>query len=271
MSIPFLKWAGGKRWFTTKYSAMLPRNFNRYIEPFLGGGSVFFYLEPLHALLGDVNDDLITTYISIRDNWQAVENLLIQHQRNHSEDYYYEIRESLPIDIVERAARLIYLNRTCFNGIYRVNRQGRFNVPKGTKDTVIFDFDDFENISRILTNAEIRITDFELLINEAQTSDFIFADPPYTVRHNQNGFIKYNENLFSWNDQIRLANALERARDRGAMILATNANHHLLRELYEERGFNIRTVSRYSSISADPNKRNQYEEIIVYANIPREE
>ncbi|OMD83445.1 DNA methyltransferase [Paenibacillus odorifer] len=265
--VPFLKWAGGKRWFTQRYARMFPQNFNLYIEPFLGGGSVFFHLKPQQALLGDLNEDLINAYSCIRDDWEPITNLLVQHQLNHCVDYYYHMRETIPTNLCERAARLIYLNRTCFNGIYRVNRQGMFNVPKGTKDSVVFETDDFEKMSITLLNAELRTSDFEPLIEEANHGDFIFADPPYTVRHNQNGFIKYNENLFSWNDQIRLAAALRRAYDRGAIILSSNANHHLVRELYEDQGFNIETVSRYSSISADPSKRKQYEEIIISANI----
>jgi DNA adenine methylase len=264
--IPFLKWAGGKRWFAGKHARFFPANYNLYIEPFLGGGSVYFYLQPERALLGDTNGELIITYSSVRDNWMKIQELLIEHQKNHNESYYYQIRDLVPTDIIKRAARLIYLNRTCFNGIYRVNLQGKFNVPKGTKDTVLFETDDFERISKLLSTSEIRTSDFEVLIDEARQGDLIFADPPYTVRHNQNGFIKYNEKLFSWNDQIRLADSLSRARSRGAKVISTNANHYLLRELYEERGFEIETVSRYSSISADPSKRSQYEEIIVFAN-----
>ncbi|TNJ54101.1 Dam family site-specific DNA-(adenine-N6)-methyltransferase [Paenibacillus hemerocallicola] len=265
--IPFLKWAGGKRWFTKKFGEIFPQRYNTYIEPFIGGGSVFFYLKPNRAIIGDINEELVLTYRSIKENWAKVNELLEVHQRNHSNDYYYLVRESIPHDQYEKAARLIYLNRTCFNGIYRVNLQGVFNVPKGTKDSVILDSDNFEGISQLLTNTQIWNADFEFLINNANQDDLVFADPPYTVRHNQNGFIKYNENLFSWNDQLRLADALLRAKQRGAIVIATNANHQLLRELYQERGFEINTVSRYSSISADPKKRNQYEEIIVHTNL----
>ena len=148
-----------------------------------------------------------------------------------------------------------------------VNKNGKFNVPKGSKESVLFETDDFENLSKALLRADLRTSDFENLIEEAKRGDFVFADPPYTVRHNQNGFIKYNENLFSWNDQIRLSSSLQRARERGVIILSTNANHQVVRELYEGEGFLIETVSRYSPISADPKKRSQYEEIIISANL----
>lgn len=264
---PFLKWAGGKRWLTNRYGDIFPSTYGLYIEPFLGGGSVYFYLHPNRGVLGDINEELITTYCSIRDDWRRVEELLVMHQANHSEEYYYRIRDATPVDPVERAARFIYLNRTCFNGIYRVNLQGRFNVPKGTKNTVIFDTDDFRGIAELLATADLRVSDFEILINEASKDDLIFADPPYTATHNHNGFIKYNEKLFSWDDQVRLADSLWRAKNRGAKVLCTNANHQAIRELYEERGFDIRIVSRHSAISADPNRRNHYEEIIASANL----
>ncbi|MFS8652085.1 MAG: Dam family site-specific DNA-(adenine-N6)-methyltransferase [Caldibacillus sp.] len=265
--VPFLKWPGGKRWFISRYSDIFPKKFNLYIEPFLGGGSVYFYLKPESALLGDINEELIITYRAIRDNWVGVKEKLVIHQKNHCKEYYYNMRDIVPNDPVERAARLIYLNRTCFNGIYRVNSNGKFNVPKGTRDSVIFETDDFEGISKLLSSADIRVSDFEPLINEAHRDDLIFADPPYTVRHNQNGFIKYNENLFSWDDQVRLADALWRARKRGAKIILTNANHQSIRDLYTERGFEIMTVSRYSSISADPKRRNKFQELVIWANL----
>ncbi|MDG9669451.1 Dam family site-specific DNA-(adenine-N6)-methyltransferase [Hahella sp. CR1] len=262
---PFLKWAGGKRWLVQKYGSILPKKFNRYIEPFLGGGSVYFYLKPKSAVLGDINSDLVSAYNGIKENWQSIQRLLSIHQKKHCDEYYYSVRASNPTCIIDRAARFIYLNRTCFNGIYRVNLRGEFNVPRGSKNSVIQDTDNFEELSRVLSNAIIKTSDFETLVDLAQDGDLIFADPPYTVRHNLNGFIKYNEKLFSWDDQVRLANALFRARNRGAHIVLTNANHESVRELYTERDFDIETVSRYSSISAKSSSRSQYEEIVVQA------
>jgi DNA adenine methylase len=260
---PFLKWPGGKRWFIAKHTDLLPKKFNRYIEPFLGSGSVFFYLQPQKALLGDVNTELIVAYQGIKDNWASLAARLQTHQKKHGEKHYETVRAIEPDDSIERAARLIYLNRTCFNGIYRVNLKGKFNVPKGTRNSVLFDTDDFEGVSRLLANAEIRASDFEVLINEAKRNDFVFADPPYTVRHNLNAFVRYNERLFSWDDQVRLADALARARSRGAKIVSTNANHQSVRNLYEERGFVLKTVLRFSSISADPRNRKQFSELVI--------
>ena len=267
--LPFLKWAGGKRWFVQKHADLLPHSFNRYIEPFLGGGSVFFHLKPAKSLLGDTNPDLIAAYHGIQENWKGVVRSLKSHDRNHSEAYYYSVRDRHPKKVVTRAARMIYLNRTCFNGIYRVNLRGEFNVPRGSRDSVIFESDRFNEIAVLLANAEIRLSDFEALIDEAGKDDFIFADPPYTVRHNLNGFVKYNETLFSWQDQERLAAALIRAQARGASIVVTNANHSSIRKLYRGKGFRIITTSRFSSISANSVHRRQYDELIIVSKLKR--
>ena len=260
---PFLKWAGGKRWFVHRHVDLLPKTFNRYIEPFLGGGSVFFHLQPANSLLGDTNPELVAAYLGIKQKWKSVVRSLQYHNRMHSNDHYYAVRDKRPREIVSRASRMIYLNRTCFNGIYRVNLQGEFNVPRGTKDSVLLDTDRFDTMSRLLEGADIRVADFEVLINEAKAGDFVFADPPYTVRHNFNGFVKYNEKLFSWQDQERLAEALIRAKSRGVHILSTNANHSSIRELYDDYGFNLITTSRFSSISASSEHRKQFDELII--------
>lgn len=261
--LPFLKWPGGKRWFVQNHSDLLPISYERYIEPFLGGGSIFFYLQPQNALLGDLNPDVIAAYKGLKENWRFLKRSLQYHQRVHSDEHYYTVRDQAQKDPLRQASRMIYLNRTCFNGIYRVNQKGEFNVPRGDKDDVLLEKDDFEKISRILQNAKIYLTDFETLINKAKENDLIFADPPYTVRHNLNGFVKYNERLFSWEDQERLAAALYRAKERGAKIVSTNANHPSIKELYTGLGFEMISVSRFSPISASPHSRKQFEELVI--------
>ena len=260
---PFLKWPGGKRWFVAQHSEVFPSDFNVYIEPFLGSGCVFFHLQPERALLGDTNAELISTYRGVRKSWKRAAALLGLHQEKHSSRYYYSVRDQSPKCIVERAARLIYLNRACFNGIWRVNRNGKFNVPKGTRESILFDSDDFASTARLLRNARLRVADFEELVDEAKRDDLVFADPPYTVRHNMNGFIKYNETLFSWDDQVRLAAALARARRRGAHVVSTNANHESLRNLYRSHGFWLKSVSRFSSVSGAARSRRQFDELLI--------
>jgi DNA adenine methylase len=259
---PFLKWAGGKRWFVTNHADILPNDYNRYIEPFLGSGAVYFHLNPRLAILGDSNPELIATYSAIKTDWKLVRRYLLLHQKHHSREYYYKLRSSALKSPASRAARFIYLNRTCWNGLYRVNQKGIYNVPIGTRSTVIFDDDCFEEISVALQNAQLYSCDFERLINEACEDDLVFVDPPYTVRHNHNAFIKYNEKLFSWQDQLRLFNALKRARNRGAKIISTNAYHSCIKNLYRH-DFATKKLSRASGISSNKASRGKYEELLI--------
>jgi DNA adenine methylase len=264
---PFLKWPGGKRWLVATHPELLRRRYRRYIEPFLGGGSVFFFLRPQHAILGDLNADVIVAYRGIQADYRGVELLLEKYHLEHCAEHYYRIRDEVPLTLTEQAARIIYLNRTCFNGIYRVNKLGKFNVPIGTKKRVIRTFDNFDAVAKLLARAELLECDFEILIDRAELGDLLFLDPPYTVRHNNNGFIKYNENLFSWQDQERLAKAATRAVERGAEVIVTNASHPTVRALYSARLFTFRTVSRFSAVSATASSRKQFEELIIISDM----
>lgn len=265
--VPFLKWAGGKRWLVSSSPKIFPQKFNRYIEPFLGSGAVFFHLRPKVAILADKNEELIETYQAIKSDWQRVLSHLRRHQLNHSKKYFYDIRERRPKTSCGRAARFIYLNRTCWNGLFRVNLQGQFNVPIGTKTNVLLDSDDFASISKLLTHVLLKCSDFEEIINLATEDDFVFVDPPYTVKHNHNGFIKYNEKIFSWEDQERLSAALHRAENRGAKFLMTNADHRSVRSLY--RDYSVSSLSRASILAANPSFRSITSELVVsnYRNV----
>lgn len=260
---PFLKWPGGKRWLISTCPDVLPRQYSTYIEPFLGAASVYFHLAPKKAVLGDLNGDLIAAYRGIKEDAGAVQVFLEKHQAAHCREYYYEMRDVEPDSLPARAARIIYLNRTCFNGIYRVNKQGKFNVPIGERDQVVRPTDDFASVARLLAGAELHQVDFEHLVGRAQPGDLVFLDPPYTVRHNRNGFIKYNEQLFSWEDQERLARTAAAAAQRGARVVVTNASHPTVRQLYPEELFTFREVSRYSSISASLDSRKHFDELII--------
>ena len=260
---PFLKWPGGKRWLLALYPHIFPQEYNVYFEPFLGGGSAFFHLMPDHAVISDVNPELINVYRMMCRHPDELRNLLNQHRLNHSHQYYYNLRSQIPRDHLAQAARFLYLNRTCFNGMYRVNRQGQFNVPVGTRDCFVEDITVFRQYAQVLENAEIGTHDFVETIRGAGTGDLVFADPPYTIAHNQNSFIKYNEKLFSWKDQKRLLNALTRARDRQAIIIATNAMYPELEQMYRNHGFYTQTVSRFSSISGNADGRGRQEELLI--------
>ncbi len=267
MENTFLKWAGGKNWFVKNQRHRIPQQYNRYIDPFLGGGSLYFFLEPQQAILNDINPELITTFRAIQNNWQAVDQRLRAHARSHDREYYYRVREMRPRTDATVAARMIYLNRTCFNGIYRVNRRGQFNVPIGTHNNVILSTDQFQQRAQILQNAQLLCGDFEDVINMAHRDDFLFCDPPYAVLDDEQRFVGYTRQTFDWNDQVRLAHAIELARQRGVKIIMTNVNHPDVRELYQTGDYTLEEVTRYSSISGLSGGRQQYSELIVSANV----
>lgn len=259
---PFLKWAGGKRWLVRRYPQLFEVPFKRYIEPFVGSGAVFFHLEPECAIIADVNPSLINLYSAIRSNHKRVWAHLLEHARNHNDQYYYDVRSKIFKSDASRAAQFLYLNRTCWNGLYRENLRGEFNVPRGTKDTVIFDDDNFAAISELLASTIIKSGDFELVLQSVKDRDFVFIDPPYTVKHNANGFVKYNESIFSWNDQVRLASAVKEKVDSGASILVTNAYHPTVIDLYKDFA-KVIPVGRASVLSGDKSYRGQTQEALI--------
>lgn len=261
-SLPFLKWAGGKRWLMrTHRSAFDISKFNRYVEPFLGSGAAFFGLAPRRALLNDANSELIATYRAIQFDWKSVVRLLRTHQKLHSDEHYYRVRASAPRSAPAKAARFIYLNRTCFNGLYRVNKRGEFNVPRGTKDAVLMDADDFEATSKLLRGVRLVSGDFQAIVDSCGAGDFIYADPPYTVKHNNNGFIKYNEHLFSWADQERLKESLVNAASRGARVVISNADHPSIRELYADAECVV--AGRHSVMASESDRRKRTTELLI--------
>lgn len=259
--LPFLKWAGGKRWFTENYGHLLPKNFNKYVEPFLGSGAVYFYLQPETAILSDINRDLITTYTVLRDTPCELRALLQKYHNKHNYDFYYLMREYSPRKPLYIAARFIYLNRTCFNAIWRVNRKGKFNVPKGSKDSVILPTDNFEKISELLKSSHLFYNDYKTIIEKAGRGDFVFIDPPYTIKHNENGFVKYNETLFTWDDQVSLKNAVDKATERGAHVMVLNADHPSITKLYPE--YRKTKLNRSSVIAAHSPHRGKFNELCI--------
>jgi DNA adenine methylase len=258
---PIIKWAGGKRWLVRKASELFPAEYNHYIEPFLGGAAVFFHMQPKIALLSDVNAELINVYSAVKCDWQAVVDELKVHQMRHGKEYYYKVRALEPENSIAGAARTLYLNRTCWNGLYRVNLNGQFNVPIGTKSNVLMDIENFPYVADLLQNATLQVSDFEDSIDAAKEGDFVFIDPPYTVKHNFNGFIKYNEDLFRWEDQVRLKCAVERAVSRGAKVLVLNANHESIANLYND--FEQIVLSRSNVLAGKSEFRGVYQELAV--------
>lgn len=245
-----------------EHASLFPTSFDTYFEPFLGSGASYFHLRPSRAVLSDANADLINAYQVLKSHWKQVADKLNIHHQKHCKEHYYDIRSQAFEDPVDKAAQFIYLNRTCWNGLYRVNLKGKFNVPIGTKTNVVLDTDDFEKISRLLQTATVKNEDFQNVVGLAGKDDFVFVDPPYTVKHNLNGFVKYNENLFSWDDQVRLRDCVRGAIKRGAKVLLTNADHEDVRGLYSGMG-TMMSLNRLSVISGTNSARGKYSELVV--------
>lgn len=257
---PLLKWAGGKRALTTEITPLL-QGYHHYYEPFFGGGAVFFDLVPKHSVLGDLNPELINCYKVTKNQPDALIEKL-QCLKN-TEETYYKVRASEPVSDVSRAARFIYLCTLSFNGIYRVNLSGQFNVPYGYKEHLNpCDSDLIHSISHQLQSCELVCADFELVAARAMRGDCVYFDPPYTVAHGNNGFIKYNEKIFSWKDQERLEVVAKALAKRGVKVVISNADHPSLRDLY--KAFEVKTVERWSVISAATTGRRKIAECIFH-------
>jgi DNA adenine methylase len=259
---PLLKWAGGKRNLLHRILPLVPSSFNRYYEPFLGGGALFFALEPPNALLSDKNAELIHAYTQVRERPDLVIRAL-RRLKNSKRDYY-TIRSSTPHSGATRAARFIYLVTLAFNGIYRVNLDGEFNVPYGYKKHL--DPCDAKRIRRasdLLAKAVICDQDFEEALAEAKKGDLVYLDPPYTVAHGNNGFVKYNAKIFSWDDQLRLARVANDLATKGCTVIVSNADHNSIRKLYKD--FATATLERNSVIAASSEFRSCVTERLFYA------
>lgn len=260
---PFLKWPGGKRWLVQEKINLFPNKYNRYYEPFVGSGAVFFALKTPSACISDINEEVINLYLVMRDRPEELKEKMIKYQENHNKEYYYSIRGKHYKDDLDRAARMLYLNRTCFNGLYRVNKKGQFNVPIGTKTNIIYDAKQFVEYSEKLKCVEIIKADFAEVLPKAQKGDLIFADPPYACKITTQNFMKYNEKVFSWSDQERLFAELYRAKENGAMVVSTNANTVEIKEMYIENGFKVQEVERISSVSGKIENRGTIKELII--------
>ena len=263
---PFIKWPGGKRWAAAQISDLITAHLSgTYFEPFLGGGAVFFHVRPPKAVLADVNEDLIATYRAVRRDRGAI----IRHIRRLpvTEEDYYRIREWDPKNPVTRAARFLYLNRTAYGGVYRLNLQGRFNVPYGGGDrtpAILWETDILEGAARALRRARLDVSDFEPILALARAGDVAYCDPTYTVAHDNNGFVRYNERNFSWSDQKRLAVAAIAATGRGATVIISNAHHASIRELYPSAQFT--RLTRISRVTPKVSLRRPVDELLIELN-----
>lgn len=263
---PFLKWAGGKQWLVPCLKPLLNSISGKYIEPFLGGGSVFLCIRPRNAWLSDWNRELVDTYLAIKSDSETV---IRQLQRfSFTKECYERVRKSKPRSAAGKAARLIYLNRTCWNGLYRVNRRGDFNVPMGSFDSgpnfVVADR--LKAAQKALRGVRISCQDFEKACKNAAAGDTVYLDPPYTVVHKNNGFLRYNERVFSWEDQVRLAKLAKSLKEKGCKVIVSNADHGSIKKLYGE--FYITKVGRKSLVAGEISKRCPITELLITSFAP---
>ena len=263
--IPFLRWAGGKTWFIVHFKSLIKDTvINHYHEPFLGGAAVFFSLNiKKTSYLSDANKELIETYITIKNYPQDV--IRAYQNYENSEECYYQVRALRPQGEVERAAQFIYLNHTSYNGLYRVNRQGNYNVPYGFRENVIFDTDRILSVSEKLRKTNLSHGDFTANKYKIQQGDLVFLDPPYTVSHNSNGFIEYNQKLFSLDDQYRLSKYIDYVKKKNAYYILTNAAHMTIKEIFD-KGDQILELNRFSLIGGKNAERKKVTEY-VFTNI----
>lgn len=261
---PFLRWPGGKRWLLPVLKEIIGNYTPKtYFEPFLGGGALFFGLPQMNAILSDVNQDLILTYNYIKQRPKVILNAL--KKLEIKKEIYDNFRTNNKGSKLYRAVRFLYLNRTSFNGLYRVNKAGLYNVPfaNGSRTTsLLCETTILEESSKHLKFAELLVADFSEVIPLAQKGDLLFCDPTYTVKHNNNGFRRYNEELFSWADQERLAILCEQASHKGVKVIVSNAYHKDIKDIFNS--FKTCVVTRNSCLSASALHRIETQEYLFH-------
>lgn len=265
---PFLKWAGGKTQLLPQLARFYPPrgSVKRYIEPFLGSGAVFFHFTALvgarQAVLWDNNRELVETFQAVQQDVGGVIKLLRKYQKQHSKDFFLAMREKSPTSAAAKAARLIYLNKTCFNGLYRVNSRGVFNVPFGRyTNPGIFSEEGLRRASGALVGARIEARDFRLLELHAKKGDLVYFDPPYHPRSSTSYFTAYTRDSFGEEDQRELASLFRALDKKGCLLMLSNSDTPLIRSLYE--GFQICEVSARRLINSKADRRGPICELVV--------
>lgn len=263
---PFLKWAGGKGRLLEQYANLFPIKFKTYYEPFVGGGAVFFHLVDRHpgmnSWLSDGNAELVNCYLTVRD--QPDDLLALLETMRNDEKYFYKQRakDVAKLDELERAARFIYLNKTCFNGLYRENQSGQFNVPFGRyKNPRIADGVNVHAASDALSNAHIHAGPFELMAARAKSGDFVYFDPPYMPVSKTANFVSYTSSNFSYDDQARLAKLARKLKSKGVLVMVSNSDVPEIRELYHD--FNLKVVKAPRAINCRGDRRGPVDELVI--------
>jgi DNA adenine methylase len=260
---PFLKWAGGKRQLLEQLRMFIPRSYDRYFEPFLGGGALFFDLKPKKGVLSDVNPELVDCYVAVRDHVEELIRALREHP--HEAKHFYAVRKMDPaeLSLVERAARTIFLNKTGFNGLYRVNRSGKFNVPFGSyAKPKICDPDNLRACSAALANVQLSVRDFADAVAGARKGDFVYFDPPYVPLSRTATFTAYAAGGFGPDAQVRLSEVFGQLSDRKVSVLLSNSDVPAIRKLYAAHRIHVVKASR--AINSNAARRGPVSEVVVH-------
>ena len=263
---PIVKWVGGKRQLMFELLKNMPKSYNRYFEPFIGGGALFFELQPQNGYISDMNEELINLYSVVRDDvYELIEDL---NKEKVPKEYFLKIRnlhrpeKYNSLSDVKKASRFVYLNRTCFNGMYRVNSQGQFNVPFGNyKNPRIVDAENLINCSKLLKNTEICCADFSEILNKVQKGDFVYFDPPYVPLNETSSFTSYTKDGFDIDMQFKLRDVCDELDSMGVMFMLSNSDTKLVNELYSN--YEIKKVFASRAINANPNGRGKITEVLV--------
>jgi len=263
----FIKWAGGKRQLISQLKKYFPGKIERYFEPFVGGGSVAFYIiknyKPKIVYLSDSNEELINTYNVVKSNVNSLIKRLEYYKKSHSKSFYYAVRSQDPrvLSTIERATRFMYLNKTCYNGLYRVNSKNEFNVPMGSyKTPKIYDEEELKFISNLLKNSKIETKDFYQIKDKAKKGDFVYFDPPYYPLKKES-FTTYTKENFLEKDQIRLAKLFSILDKKGAKVMESNSDTKFIRNLYKE--YNIHVVRASRMINSNSKGRGKINEVVI--------
>ncbi|MDX1918640.1 MAG: DNA adenine methylase [Candidatus Caenarcaniphilales bacterium] len=264
-SRPIIKWAGGKSGLLTQFQTHFPQNCKRYIEPFIGGGAVFLALKQgIPSLINDSNEEIVNLYKVVRDYPKELIKRLDDLARNYSEEFYYELRQQNPLNEIDRAARTVFLNKTGFNGLYRQNSKGGFNVPFGKRLRCpeLYEQVNLFEVSERLIKAEIKNQDFEEILEEAEEGDLIYCDPPYEPLNRTSSFNSYQANGFAQSEQKRLRDGCLKASRRGAQVFISNSTADFILDLYKE--FDIKRVSARRAINSKGSQRGEIDEVLVH-------
>ena len=263
---PIVKWVGGKRQLMFELLKNMPKSYNRYFEPFIGGGALFFELQPENAYISDMNEELINLYSVVRDNVYELISDLNKHEV--SKEYFLDIRnidrtnEYKKLSNVQRASRFIYLNRTCFNGLYRVNSQGQFNVPFGNyKNPRIVDKSNLLNCSELLKKTEIKCADFSEILTKVKKGDFVYFDPPYVPLNETSSFTSYTKDGFDMDMQFKLREVCDELDSMGVMFMLSNSDTKFVNELYSN--YEIKKVFASRAVNANAEGRGKITEVLV--------